>query len=306
MVSAVRVHVSDIKIPKNSARELAIIRTVAYADVFDYPLTMQELHRWLIDTNVSGISALTEKIPAQITTDGRYYYLSGRSKITRLRTKREKTDQRKLIIAIKIIKYLIYIPTITCIAVTGALAMDNAKDDDDIDICVITSSSTVWITRLLTVLILELFGIRRRPSDKNVQGKVCANMFLDENHLGLPLKERDLFSAHEVLQMKPLVWRGETYKKFLKANEWVKRFLPNAYKLRINNEIKKQSSISNFIVSLLRFFELPAKVVQLKYMQRRRSDEVIRDGYLRFHPQDARGWVMKKYKRALDNISSRY
>lgn len=287
-----------------STQELAIIRTVAYADIFDYPLTIQELHRWLIDTRASGISALKENIPAQITTDGRYFYLEGRSKIVRRRVERKETGQRKLIIAKKVINYLIYIPTITCIAVTGALAMDNAKESDDIDICVITSTDTIWITRLLTVLILELFGIRRRPWDTKVAGKVCANMFLDENHLGLPVKERDLFAAHEVLQMKPLVWRGDSYKKFLKANRWVKRFLPNAFKLSLNHKIKAQSSVSNFIVSLLRCFELPAKAVQLKYMQRRRSGEVIRDGYVRFHPKDARGWVMKKYKRALDNISS--
>ena len=184
--------------------------------------------------------------------------------------------------------------------------MDNAKGDDDIDVCVITSSGTIWISRLLTVFILELFGIRRRPSDTKVAGKVCANMFLDENHLGLPVKERDLFAAHEVLQMKPLAWRGDTYKKFLKENEWVERFLPNAFKLNLSHKIKVQSSVSNFIVSLLRCFELPAKALQLKYMQKRRSGEVIRDGYVRFHPQDARGWVMKKYKRTLDNISSRY
>ena len=289
-----------------SALELAIIRTVSYADIFDYPLTRQELHRWLIDKKATGISTLTKNIPAQITTDGRYFYLTGRSKIIRCRTKRKEIGQQKLKIAKRIIKYLINIPTITCIAVTGALAMDNAKDDDDIDICVITSSGTVWITRLLTVLMLELLGVRRRPSDTKVAGKVCANMFLDESHLGLPVKERDLFAAHEALQMKPLVWRGDIYKKFLKANEWAKSFLPNAYKFSLNHKILAQPSVSNFIVSLFRRFELPAKAVQLKYMKKRRSGEVIRDGYVRFHPQDARSWVIKKYKRTLDKISTRY
>ena len=43
----------------------------------------------------------------------------------------------------------------------------------------------------------------------------------------IPEKEQDLFSAHEVCQMK-LVWEKErTYQKFLKANQWSQEFLPN-------------------------------------------------------------------------------
>jgi len=55
-------------------------------------------------------------------------------------------------------------------------------------------------------------------------------MFVSEP--ALPESERDLFSAHEVLQMEPVFDRGNTYKKFLLANKWVKTFLPNAWRYR--------------------------------------------------------------------------
>lgn len=288
-----------------STRTQAIVRTIIYSDVFDYPLTKNELYRWLIKVSQTTLKALFVSIPRQIATDGQYLYLKDRSKIACIRTERQKTSRQKLRLAKHIAKYLIRIPTVSCIAVTGALAMDNAKEDDDIDILIITSNDTVWITRFFVVLVLELLGVRRRPYEINVHGKICANMFIDENHLGLPQKERDLYAAHEALQMKPLWWRSGTYKKFLKANEWVKDFLPNAYSMsikRLSYKAIEQPLFFGFVVSLLQYLEPIAKFFQLLYMKRKKSSEVIGSGYLRFHPYDARQWVTREYKRRLARL----
>jgi hypothetical protein len=83
------------------------------------------------------------------------------------------------------------------------------------------------LTRLFSVFLVELTGKRRRPGDQKVKDKICLNMLLDESHLAIPEKERDLFSAHEVCQMKPLWEKERTYQKFLKANQWSQEFLPN-------------------------------------------------------------------------------
>ena len=52
-------------------------------------------------------------------------------------------------------------------------------------------------------------------------------MFLDERHLQIPKKEQDLFSAHEVCQLKVIWEKDGIYQKFLKENQWVRQFLPN-------------------------------------------------------------------------------
>ena len=68
-------------------------------------------------------------------------------------------------------------------------------------------------------------------------------------------------------------------------------------KLR-NKEIKTVKN--NFPISKFpNFIELGLELFQLTYMKSRRTNEVVRDGYLRFHPKDARKWILKKYKRNL-------
>ena len=57
-------------------------------------------------------------------------------------------------------------------------------------------------------------------------------MFVTERGMSVPQNERDLFSAHEVLQMEPVFVRKNIYKKFLQANSWVKAYLPNAWRYR--------------------------------------------------------------------------
>jgi hypothetical protein len=37
--------------------------------------------------------------------------------------------------------------------------------------------------------------------------------------------------------------------------------------------------------------------VQLRYMAKKRTTEVVEEGRLRFHPQDARSWVLPEYQK---------
>jgi len=53
------------------------------------------------------------------------------------------------------------------------------------------------------------------------------------------------------------------------------------------------------IVKLLNLVETSLKKFQLWYMRNRRTTEVIKNGVIRFHPEDARVWVMEKYKERL-------
>jgi hypothetical protein len=107
--------------------------------------------------------------------------------------------------------------------------------------------------------------------------------------------------------LAPLWEKEGTYAAFLHANSWVKMFLPNAWKEKYKAKSKDQVTSKNqtglevgaWVLSLL---EMPSRAVQLWYMQRHRTTEIIQDGMMRFHPNDARIWVKKKYS----NILRRY
>lgn len=284
--------------------------SAAYADIFDYPLTVEELGLWCVKKNNKHL-----QIPPNLIRQGAYVYLKGRKNIVSQRSKRFSASKEKWRIARRAGWWLRLIPMIRLVGVTGGLAMNNAGAGDDIDLFIITQKNTVWTTRLFSTFIVDLLGIRRKPGETDVADKVCLNMFESEDALTIPKKEQDLFSAHEVLQMQPLWEKGDTYAKFLTKNKWVMKILPNAWihkhkaqstKHKIHSK-SKNTNIWNFVLQIyfefwiwcLRFLERPARAVQLWYMKRHRTTEVVTDRVLRFHPRDARVWVKTALQKRL-------
>jgi len=205
----------------------SIFQTLVYADIFSYPLTFDQLKKFLItskkiDFGIDDISKAKGVLKRE-----KYFFLKGRSGIVKGRVKRERYAREKTKIAQKTARILKLIPFIKMVGITGNLAMKNTDQRDDIDFLIITSKDRLWLSRFLVVFLLEFLGKRRHPRDKEVKNKICLNMFLDEDHLKIPQKEQNLFSAHEVLQFKPLWQRGNIYDDFLNQNQWVKKFLAN-------------------------------------------------------------------------------
>jgi hypothetical protein len=163
----------------------------------------------------------------KLATDDHFYFFPTRQQTVSKRLKREKLSGEKLKIANRVTNWLKLIPTIKMVAVTGALAMKNSTKNDDVDLLIVVSKDRLWLTRLLSVFLVELVAQRRRPGDKMVRNKICLNMFLDEAHLMVPKKEQDLFTAHEVSQLKPLWERENIYQKFINLNQWYQKYLPN-------------------------------------------------------------------------------
>lgn len=286
----------------------SILATLAYADIFSYPLKEQELWKYLI-----GLSTTLKDFRATLTRlvhkkniayrDG-FYYVSKRHTLIGERQKRERISKRKFKRAQFASNMLTYIPTIWSIGISGSLAMGNTKSGDDIDFFLITAPNTLWLTRLFANLLMDVLGLRRKPREKHVQDKICLNMFFDGSHLRLPARERDLFSAHEIVQMICLFDRFDTYARFLNENMWTTRYLPHAKRLskRIKNEVPQW-------YSRLWLIEWFCKIGELWYMKKKRTGEVIGDTMLRFHPVDARGWIKEalrmrlvKYNLPIDKI----
>ena len=203
---------------KSLMKKQTILKTLHYADIFDYPLTASEVRKFLVEPADDAFEETLSQMGS-----GPYYCLPGRGEIIKLRQQRKKWSQPKLKRAKNIASILKFIPWIKLIGVTGALAMKNSNEDDDIDLIVITSSKRLWLTRGLVVTLLSLAGQYRRPN--KIKDKICPNLLLSED--ALEFLDHDLFTAHEIVQMKPIFERDNTYQKFLRANGWVKEFLPN-------------------------------------------------------------------------------
>jgi D-beta-D-heptose 7-phosphate kinase/D-beta-D-heptose 1-phosphate adenosyltransferase len=276
---------------------------VAYADIFDYPLTWSEIQTW--QTSSRGVDVVALVRARVLEARGEYFFLKGRASLVLKRQERQRASLEKWRIVESVARWLRCIPTLQLVGVTGGLAMDNASEEDDIDLFIVTSHKTLWVSRFVSLIVIHLLGRRRKVGDKEVKNKICLNMFVSTGAMGIPKKEQDLFIAHEVLQMYPLWWRGDAYKKFLQKNEWVKHFLPHAWEQAqegLSTSTHKQYRHINDKAFVL--LEKPLKLFQIWYMKKHRTTEVITDSVLRFHPNDARVWVKQALQQRLRGLDT--
>ncbi len=201
----------------------AIVQTLAYADIFDYPLTAQEIHQYLIGTATSQEavqSALDNGglVPGCLSHVQEFFTLSGRESIVNTRLRRAKVATRMWPRAREYGATMASLPFVRMVAVTGALAMHNVDSDDDFDFFIVTQPGRLWLCRAMIIALVVRPAARRGD-------EVCPNYLLSERALVLP--ERNLFTAHELAQMMPIAgW--DVYQRLRALNPWVDSFLPNA------------------------------------------------------------------------------
>lgn len=273
----------------------AILKTLCYSDVFSYPLTRAQLWHYLPEKGISygEFSKSLEVLIRQkrIIHRGGYFalYSSAASITNRLET--EILAPAKIVKAKKVARILDYIPSVELVGISGSLALRSAKSNDDIDLFIITSANFLWTTRLLCTLLLDMVGLRRRPGEKAVKDKICINMFLSSSDLSL--KERNVYTAHEIVQMVPILNKKMMYEHFMVANKWIVKYLPHTTIPTITNRFQP-----GIVSALFGYVDMLLFRLQLLFM-RERTTEVVEPQQARFHPNDARKWVLREYKKRL-------
>lgn len=281
----------------------ALLYTLLYSDIFNFPLTEEEL--WLdlmapqkVDKNTmrKTVKSLSKFISYK---DG-FFCLKGKEGIIKKRTESIKITQRKLKNAFLAAPYIACIPTILFIGITGRLSHFDSGINDDIDIFIITKKNTMWGTRLLLLTILEFLNLRRAPYDANPADKICPNLIIEESALVWPPQKHDLYTAHEIVHILPIFVRNNIYKKFLSKNKWVNKFYPHR---ELNRQQKpllqkpKQYIIIKTISLIISFplFEDILENLQKLYMRKKRTNEIILPNFLAFHPVDYRQKILKSF-----------
>ncbi|MDO8673306.1 MAG: hypothetical protein Q7O66_18015 [Dehalococcoidia bacterium] len=203
--------------------QTAILQAVAYADLFDYPLTAAELHQYLVGTPAPPfvVQSILEEdglIARRLSCRDGFFTLRGRESIVETRRHRTENAIGMWQRARRYGSVITRLPFVRMVGVTGALAVDNVESDTDIDFLIVTESGRLWLCRAFVVALVRLAAF--------LGDDLCPNYFLTERALILP--ERSLFTAHELAQMVPLSGLA-TYRRMRQLNAWVLDFLPNAF-----------------------------------------------------------------------------
>jgi hypothetical protein len=204
----------------------SVLSALAYADLFDYPLSLAELVRYQVGTQFSSEEIATAlKGDLQLregvseSCDG-LFALRGRELVFGTRSERAGVSARVWRRARFYLRLLALFPFVRMIAVTGALAVDNIGERPDIDLLVVAVPGRVWLARRLIVAVVR--WARLKGDD------VCPNYIISEDNLGLD--QRDLFTAHELAQMVP-VYGQDVYRMMLRRNAWALEYLPAAFEM---------------------------------------------------------------------------
>jgi hypothetical protein len=196
----------------------AVFHTLAYADVFDYPLTAPEVYRYLTATKgtfeeVRGALSDTSLFSQR----GEYFTLRGREAIVEIRKRRALVAARLWSKSVRYGRMIASLPFVRMVAITGSLAMNNTDEGKDIDYMIVTAPNRLWTCRALTLLIARI---------ARLEGiHLCPNYLVTTN--ALELNDRSLYVAHELAQMIPLSG-AQVYDEIRRRNDWIDRYLPQA------------------------------------------------------------------------------
>lgn len=202
--------------------EEAIVRTISYVDIFDYPLTLAEVHRYLIGVpaplnTVQKILSNGKLIPHHLSRQDEYFTLPGREEVVAIRRQRTAAANELWPAAIHYGRLIGALPFVKMVAVTGSLAVDNPYGDVDIDYFVVTENDRLWLCQMMVIAIVK-WAARQGIT-------LCPNYFITERALAFP--DQNLYIAREIAQMVPLSGLG-MYQQLRQINGWTAQFLPNA------------------------------------------------------------------------------
>jgi len=288
----------------------AILATVVYADLFEAPITVDEVARTCLGAHLTPdevrrrassppLGELLTLDPTGILT------LRGREQLVALREEGVRRTDELLERHQKVIGALASLPFVRMLALSGGTAHRNARGGDDIDLFVVATAGRAYTAYTMLYLASQL--TRRR-------GILCPNYLVDENHLRIAY-HHDLFTAHQAISLVPIAGM-DTFDAFVRANEgWVRGFYP-AFLPRPPGTILASSPLQRLGEGVLgrslgERIERLLSVGWRYHLGRRaasapRPDLVLDPGILKLHLSDHRRRVLDKFAGRLRELRQRW
>lgn len=201
-------------------QELAVLRSVVYASLFDYPLTVHQLHKSLIGVradcrDIVGWWRCSDALQATVEYRDGLFFPAGRSDLIATRARREGVSRELLDRDRRILAMLARVPFVRMVALSGSLAHLNAEGSADLDVFVITAPQRVWSVTLAVLVLSRFLGWRRH---------LCLNYVVSERTM--KIVPEDLFTANQIIHLKP-VCGNAVFDRFVKTNAFIRNHYPN-------------------------------------------------------------------------------
>lgn len=150
----------------------SVLATIAWFDLFEYPLTAWEVGKWQIDcdrrgainrapTGVGVLDALQKLVTeGELGRKWGCYFLPGREEIVEMRQRRYLLASEKFSKARRVARWFRCVPFVRLVAVCNTLGYSNAAGESDIDLFIVAAPGRVWTVRGICLFFLKLFHLR--------------------------------------------------------------------------------------------------------------------------------------------------
>ncbi|MFA4872862.1 MAG: hypothetical protein WC659_02915 [Patescibacteria group bacterium] len=309
-----------------TALQQSLLATLAWFDLFDYPLTAWEVYTWLCIGNdkagfgasssyeevLEGLRALVAE--KAIESQWSFFFLVGRKETVEIRRNRYLIADAKFTRARYVASLFRFVPWVRMVAVCNTLGYSNAAHESDIDFLIITSSGRLWTVRAVCLALLVLLGLR--PSlqrfgakQEERKDKIDLTFFVGEDALDLSrlsLKGDasalipDPYFVYWLVQLTPLLDKGGVYERFWEANHTLRQSVPHTLPYltsplrRVSERVQIIQKIFELLLwgrraeRLLRRVQLAIMPLRLREEASRHRGVVLDEHVLKFHDHDRR------------------
>jgi len=321
----------------STSLDQSILRTVAWFSMFETPVTVFELWKWMLtpdrpysleETHAALDAAwLRERL---VETDGMWAIrgstepLLPTPSVGSSASKESDYQHRALVVERRTrfldaarkfkklrraMRFVRLVPGVVGVAAGNTLAWWNTRPDSDIDLLVVTRPGTIWLARLLVVTPFALLG--KRPGASAVD-PFCFSFFVTADALdfsSLRLEGGDPYLAYWMRSLVPVLDRGGVFDQVITDNEWVDDLIPNARLPRRppltpppHEEGKRNggrpSSVATILERLAKAIQLRRFPPKIRAIMNVDSRVVVSDHMLKFHENDRRA----EYRTRMQNV----
>jgi hypothetical protein len=223
-------------------QESAAIFALLYFNMFDHPLTAEEIGECSSvplegDVLNSTLEGLWQK--QLIYKLDRFYCLKNSPEMIAKRIKGNALADVYMSRAAIVSRFISWFPFVRGVIVSGSLSKHYMDQGSDIDFFIITEKSRLWVCR-------SMLAAWRKVMIGPLKKYFCINYFITADALKIP--DENLFTATELVFMYPLYGK-DAYERIMSENSWIKNYYPRKGP-RVHNINNKK-----YPLSLKRAFE---------------------------------------------------
>ena len=295
----------------------AVLATLAYFDVFQYPLTAEEATRFLykLEPDLHHVKMTLDE-SRLVTKRGSYYQLNHDSDHIATRHDRE-IIAKQLWTRVNRFRWAFNLtPYVRLVAVCNNLSLNNTGPTSDIDLLIITEPGRLFLSRLILTFWLQLFGVRRHG--KKVAGRFCLSFFAAKGALQaerIEKKPHDLYLAYWLQTLEPVAGSRQVYENVLQDNRaWLQTFFqsPPHYNMHRFKETPRSAAFlkklqekalntrwGQKIENRLSSWQLNRARTKQAALNLEETDIILSEDILKFHNIDKRNEIYQQWVEKL-------